>query len=686
MKCALLLAFLLPIHLSLKAQSLQQKNDSVRLLEGVIIRAFAYNKPLSEVPASVATAGAKDFNRFNPISLLPTLNTIAGVRMEERSPGSYRLAIRGSSLRSPFGVRNVKFYWNGLPLTDGGGNTYLNLFDLNSIGRVEVIKGPGASLYGAGTGGVVLLNSQLTSTNQVQLAASGGSFGLQRYQTSLITGTEEQKFFINYAHQQADGYRQQTSMRRDAINVEGRFSLNAKNNLHATIFYTDLYYQTPGALTLAQYDADPSQARPATSTTKGAVEQQAAVYNKTIYSALNDDHQWNEKWSTRIGLFYSYTDFTNPTINNYERRNEYNYGGRTDTQYSFGKSQVKGKLTFGAEIQNFYSPLANYGNKLGVQDTLQYDDRLNSNFGLVFGQLELELPKKIFFTAGASASKLNYSFKRIGGNPLTEQTRNFESVFSPRLALLKKLTETISVFGSVSKGFSPPTLAEVRPSTGIYNNSLSPEQGISYEVGFRGSVMRKFSFDVVGYDFALAETIVSQKQANGADFFINAGNTSQRGVEAFLAWQSSFSSTNFSYLKIWTAANFTNYRFVNYTRDNVSYSNNQLTGSPANSITGGTDFSFFKKFYCNFTLNFVDKIPLNDANSFYSSDYLLIGSRLGYKKQLGRKALLEILAGIDNALDQRYSLGNDLNAVGNRYFNAAVPRNYYFGVKLLFNQ
>ena len=184
----------------------------------------------------------------------------------------------------------------------------------------------------------------------------------------------------------------------------------------------------------------------------------------------------------------------------------------------------------------------------------------------------------------------------------------------------------------------------------------------------------------------MSETIVSQKQANGADFFINAGNTSQRGVEAFLAWQSSFSSTNFSYLKIWTAANFTNYRFVDYIRDNVSYSNNQLTGSPANSITGGADFSFFKKFYFNFTLNFVDKIPLNDATSFYSSDYLLIGSRLGYKKQLGKKALLEIFAGIDNALDQRYSLGNDLNAVGNRYFNAAAPRNYYFGVKLLFNQ
>jgi iron complex outermembrane receptor protein len=46
--------------------------------------------------------------------------------MEERSPGSYRLNIRGSSLRSPFGVRNVKIYYNNIPFTDPGGNTYLN--------------------------------------------------------------------------------------------------------------------------------------------------------------------------------------------------------------------------------------------------------------------------------------------------------------------------------------------------------------------------------------------------------------------------------------------------------------------------------------------------------------------------------------------------------------------------------
>ena len=60
--------------------------------------------------------------------------------MDERSPGSYRLNIRGSSLRSPFGVRNVKIYYDGIPFTDPGGNTYLNQLGFYNIQSVEILK------------------------------------------------------------------------------------------------------------------------------------------------------------------------------------------------------------------------------------------------------------------------------------------------------------------------------------------------------------------------------------------------------------------------------------------------------------------------------------------------------------------------------------------------------------------
>src|SRR3982750_1058709 len=90
-------------------------------------------------------------------SLIPAFNAVAGVRMEERSPGSYRLSLRGSLLRSPFGVRDVKVYFDEIPLSDAGGNTYLNALDINSIRSVEVLKGPDGSLFGANSGGVVIL-------------------------------------------------------------------------------------------------------------------------------------------------------------------------------------------------------------------------------------------------------------------------------------------------------------------------------------------------------------------------------------------------------------------------------------------------------------------------------------------------------------------------------------------------
>ncbi len=653
----------------------QTKSDSIKILSEVTVQAYGANKDLIRVPASVALIKMSDLARFSPSSILSTFNTQPGVRMEERSPGSYRFAIRGSSLRSPFGVRNVKFYWNGLPFTDGGGNTYLNLIDLSAIGSAEVIKGPGGSLYGAGTGGVVLLNSAINNPNSIQLSATGGSFGFQRYQTNVSANVGKAKIFFNYAHQQADGYRQQSAMKRDAFNLEGKISLSEKNNLRFTSLYTDLYYQTPGALKLSEFNTDPSRANPS------AVSQKTSIENKTIYTALNDDHQWNSKWSTRVGLYYSYTDFTNPAINNYERRLESNWGGRTDTQYEFG-NKVKGKLTFGAELQNFSSPLTDYDNNAGVMGNVQTDDKLNSTLAVGFGQVDFEFPHELFVTAGGSVNFLNYQFTRLAGPQSGTQTRNFDAVFSPRLAVLKKVNN-VSFFGSVSKGFSPPSLAEVRPSAGVYNNSLAPEFGTNYELGMRGRVIKNFSFDITAYNFELDQAIVSQKQlANNADYFINAGSTSQKGIELFLSWQKNFNSI-VNNLKVWSSTAFMNYTFADYQKDGNSYSGNWLTGSPGKTVAGGLDLSLLQHFYMNTTLNYVDRIPLNDLNSIYASDYFLVGTRIGYRVNFNKQQHLEIFCGVDNALDQKYSLGNDLNSAPGRYFNAAAPRNYYFGLRYL---
>ena len=46
----------------------------------------------------------------------------------------------------------------------------------------------------------------------------------------------------------------------------------------------------------------------------------------------------------------------------------------------------------------------------------------------------------------------------------------------------------------------------------------------------------------------------------------------------------------------------------------------------------------------------------------------------------GKKLPLDFFAGADNLLDEQYSLGNDLNAAGSRFYNAAAGRNYFVGL------
>jgi iron complex outermembrane receptor protein len=46
---------------------------------------------------------------------------------------------------------------------------------------------------------------------------------------------------------------------------------------------------------------------------------------------------------------------------------------------------------------------------------------------------------------------------------------------------------------------------------------------------------------------------------------------------------------------------------------------------------------------------------------------------------------LKLFIGGDNLLNEKYSLGNDINGFGGRYYNAAPGRNYYAGIVVNFS-
>lgn len=658
-----------------------QEQDTTKVLDEVIVKAYRSDRPLKDVPVTINVIDQKDLNRFGPMSLVTTVNTVPGVRMEERSPGSYRFSIRGSVMRSPFGIRNVKFYYRGLPFTDAGGNTYLNLFDMSSIGRMEIIKGPGASLYGAGTGGVVLLAPPGGKDYNGEVSIQGGSYGMFRFSTQAVVKFNRSEVGFAVSSQKNDGYRQQTALDRKNYRFTFDQWIGKADKLSVTLLNGVLNYQTPGGLTKAQFDADPKQARPAAGPNPGAVQQQAAIMNNTTYGGVVYDHLWNERWSTNLGVYGSVTDFKNPAIMNYEQRKENNLGGRTETQYKFSTNTLNHKITFGAEYQTLGSSVRVFENKSGERGNQRTHDRQTSDNAFVFLQGEFELPYQFLFTAGGSYNFLKTTFKRISVDPNISYQRDFDPGFFPRVALSKKFGETLTLYSSVSEGFSAPTLAELLPSTSVFNNTLNPEKGRSVEAGLRAELLDKqIKLNVVAYNFRLKETIVVRNTEGGSDYFVNAGTTSQKGIESTIAWTPKFTSKKFELFRVWMSYTYNDYHFLDYVSGSADLSGNRLTGVPPTVVVGGLDMMLKKGWYANVSLNYTDHIPVNDANTEYAHDYKILSARIGKRQNIWIFDRVEIFVGGDNLLNQKYSLGNDLNAAGNRYYNAAPGRNFYGGI------
>lgn len=660
--------------------------DTIRLDE-VVVRAYESNRPLLQTAASVGLLSRRDLtDRFGTPTLVPALNTIPGVRADERSPGSYRLSIRGSLIRSPFGVRNVKVYWNDLPLTDAGGNTPLNALDVRALGGAEIIKGPAGSLYGANTGGAVLFSGLAAPVEKTSVEVSGlaGSYGLGGGSLLVQSGGDNGSLNVSYNGLGASGYRDHSQLRRDNVQVTGQFQAGERRTISVLGLYSNLFYQTPGGLTEAQYRAAPRQSRPATRTTPGSAEQQAAIYQKLGYLGVSHTYRFSERVQNTTGLYASVTDFRNPFITNYERRADQGLGGRTVTRWQAIQRGVPTVVTFGAEFQNLFTVDRNYGNRKGQLDTLQTDDELKSLQWLGFVQAESTLPQGFLLTAGLSRNDVRYGFTRFSKRPVIEQVRQFEPVWLPRVALLKQLTEAVSVFGSISTGYSAPTQQEIRPSDLVFNATLNPERGTNYELGLRGSLMDgRLQFDVAAYRFALRQTIVRRTTDGGAETFANAGNTDQRGLETLLSYQilRQDAQRNHVSMRAWNALTLTKYRYRDFRQLTTDFSNNQVPGVAPVTNVSGIDLTTRFGLYAFLTYQFLNPFALNDANTLRADPTRIATATLGYRRTFGLISL-DVYATGDNLLDQQYSLGYDLNAFGNRFYNAAARRNFVGGFRL----
>ncbi|WP_262245568.1 TonB-dependent receptor [Parapedobacter soli] len=666
------------------------QQDTTHHLGEVTVSAYFAEQPLLRLTSSAGVVSKAALANQSGVSLVPAINAVPGVRMEERSPGSYRLSLRGSLLRSPFGVRNVKVYLDEIPLTDAGGNTYLNLLDAGSVSGIEILKGPDGSLFGANSGGVVRLrpygSTAADSTNTAALRLNGGTYGLFHEQlAAIVHPSEKYRFSVNQAYQRSDGYRQHSAMERTTFQTVQRWNYHADNELRLVALYSDLYYLTPGGLTAAQFAEDPRLARPATAAVPGAVDQKASISNKTLVGGLVHEAKITPGLRHVATVFGMHTDFRNPFITNYEVRDENNVGFRTYVDYtSGGDGTVEWHVNGGVEWQVGQNDISNYDNNGGVRGNEQAIDLLRSRQHFYFARARADIHRRLAVEASVSLNYYGYAFKSVFPEPEQTYTENrFDAEWMPRVALSYLFTPALAWRASVSRGYSPPTIAEVRPSDNIINTALAAETGWNYEMGVRWqSSDRRFWMDASIFYYRMSDAIIRQLRDGGAEYFNNAGGVEQRGAElSVAAWLVEPRQTGWV-RGIQAGSNITwsNFRFSDYRTGDDDFTGNKLTGVPGSTVVSDLLVRFPVDIAAYLMHNYTSGIPLNDANTTFADKYHLLQAKLTWEKLIRKKLAIQLFVGGDNLLNQQYSLGNDINAFGGRFFNAAAPRNFYGGI------
>ncbi|GAA4158507.1 hypothetical protein GCM10022217_19830 [Chryseobacterium ginsenosidimutans] len=658
-----------------------QKKDSATLISEVQIDAYKKSTPFMVSTKSVSVVSKNLLNQNTPERMLESVNQIAGARMEERSPGSYRISLRGSTLRSPFGVRNVKVYFDDFILSDASGNTYFNLISPELIDKIEIYKGPESGDYGAVTGGTLLLKTKDSENLSANFAI--GSYGTfnQSFDVSKQLGKHFVEVFQNYYR--TDSYREQSAVERKQIFIKDNFQYSKKGLLKAMLLYSDLDYETPGGLTLEQMQANRKQARPSTATLPGAKEQNAGIQNKMILAGLSHEFYISPNFSHFILVQGSYVDFENPFITNFENRFEKNFALRTHFNYEKNWNKIALAYRFGFEGGINDILIKNYDNNKGIEGNPQNFDQIKNTSGFYFLSQKLNFNEKLFTDISISLNSNSYEFERLF--PTSENGNvKFKNQWLPNFGLTYLFVKGFSIRGKIGKGNSAPTNEEIRSSNQQFNVNLVPEYGWNKEIGIRKQFGNSIFIEGSYFNFRMKDAIVRRQNEAGQEYFVNSGETVQKGVEVLLE-SKNFNLKNdiFSNFKFRFSGSFYQFKFENYKQDNKDFSGNDLTGVPRTTINSLLSFTFLKKLSIDYSHFYTSKMPLNDANSVWSESSLVGNIQFRFPIDF-EKTRLNLYLQIQNLYNTDYVLGFDINAFGNRFYNPAAKRNFVFGVNLNF--
>lgn len=677
--------------------SAQTEQDSINQLKNITVKArIKTAKERSEYKKNAQTTEvltSEELNRNNPAFLEQSLGVMAGVQVDKRTQfGGQRIVIRGYGNDQKFNNWGIKAYFNQFPLTNAEGVTILDDVDFSIVDNIEVIKGPAATMYGGGVGGVVrfyLKNSNEKGLTLTQNSAVG-SFGLFQSNTRIDYVTDNGSSFLNYGHLESKGYRPNGESLKNFLTYKGDFKFSDKQTVSVFLSHNFSHEGISGQIPYSYYYANQDPGNDAYSKKNAHLDMQSTRFG------VSNNFKFTKSFSNSTVLFYSGTESERVVAGAYEQTSSPNYGIRSVfTKSNDISNTIENVLDIGTEIQQCKSLISNFRfkgtdvtnpllvNPISVGNYYKYTTSQQSVF--IHDRINFK-PIDLSLIVGLSGNHVEYDRidllalpGLISGNTLnTSFYKSFKTSLNPHIAVQK--THKNQIFNvSYSEGYNAPTASTSYISAlNITNDALQPEKAKMVEVSVQGLLFNtRLDYQVSLFNMNIENKLSQLSAANPAggsyNYTANTGNQLNRGFEASVGYVYEPKS-NPIISKVTSFVNFSYYDFK-YTNFSTrvggvltDFSNKTVVGVPTEKYSVGVDFQSPTGIYLNTTFNYLSDVFSDFANTNNVKGFELLNAKLGYKLvSKNKKYILDLFAAGNNLTNQtNYTflfLGGNINDV-----------------------
>jgi iron complex outermembrane recepter protein len=627
-----------------------------------------------------------------------TLMMIPGLTVANRSNPSQdvRVSVRGFGARSAFGVRSIRVIRDGMPLTLPDGQTPLDYLDLESVGRIEVIRGAASALYGNASGGVIDIHSiEPTANVQPEARAWMGSNATRRTSAVVSGTTDGYSYQGNVGQTAADNYRAFSHQRltngfaRLSTTLGGTALSLVGLGLHMPLA------ENPGALTQAQLDSAPQMADPQSVAKRARKEVDQLQIGLSARRQVGPGPVSVAAYGGTRSLYNPQT-FAVVDV------------GRTTAGASvrgdFDIAAVAGlRLTVGGDYQRQDDARKNWANCNALAATtascpsitvekgvLQLDQRELVTGGGPYARLELERGR-VSANAGARSDVVRFELDDhfLSDGRDDSGVRTLHAV-SPMAGLAVRLSRFSSVYANFSTAFETPTTTELgnHPdgSAGL-NPNLLPQYSRTVEAGAKGiaaSVLYEISLFRTGVRDELIQFQVPG--GNGRMYFGNAGRTRRDGVEFAGEWSTAGLGLGPGLDLNWAYA-YSHFRFVDFVSGTVQLAGKQIPGIPIHQLQLSATRRFNSGGFAVAEWAAKSSVWANDANTVSAKRFDVLNVRAGRDVGIGHAVISPMLA-VNNALDRHYAGSVVINATAAgtaapKFFEPSPGRTWLAGARVM---